>query len=223
MCFLLVSYSPFLNAHGCNCIIETLQQESFCFDLKEEIANEDDPQEMEIHFNVDSSATSNNEQTPTKRRASPRKKTSENVNDAIKSILSSLPPPTDDEVRENRNSKSGPLVEIGNSPPAKAEKAAKLFPIFAKGFSENASPNSAKKQALSKRKLPLASTVNEDSTNGLKQSVIDAGQKKFGAEYCLLCDFVYTVGDAEEEKLHNEKHNHAIGIIKFTGWSSRID
>ena len=203
--------------------------------MQEEIANEesmmdDDQQPKELEELL---ATTSNVDSPTKRRTSPRKKVAtisptknspfnvakptENVTDAIKNILANLAPPTEEEIRVKRTPKTGPLVEIGNSS-SKTNSPAKMFPIFGKGFSDNGDAGSAKKQAsATKRKLQLASTVNEDAKSGLKQSVIDAGQKKIGAEYCNLCDFFYTPGDSQEEKLHTEKHNQASGIIKFTG------
>jgi len=143
-------------------------------------------------------------------------KPKENVTDTIKNILANLPPPTEEEIRAKRTPKSGPLVEIGNSP-TKNGSPTKLFPIFDKGSTAPTvgTPTSSRKHPA-KRNF-LASTVNDDGKSGLKQAVIDAGQKRIGAEYCLLCDFIYTVGDADEEKLHMEKHNHATGIIKYTG------
>jgi hypothetical protein len=146
-------------------------------------------------------------------------KPKENVTDTIKNILANLPPPTEEEVRAKRTPKSGPLTEIGNSP-TKTGSPTKLFPIFDKGSTAPVvgTPTSSRKHPA--KKNFLASTVNDDAKSGLKQAVIDAGQKRIGAEYCLLCDFVYTVGDAEEEKLHTEKHNHATGIIKYTGQQS---
>jgi len=210
------------------------------FSVQEEITKEDtmmcddqQPKEIEELLENVPPSTASHVESPNKRRTSPRKKVAstfptknspfnvakpiENVTDAIKDILANLAPPTDEETRAKRTPKAGPLVEIGNSS-SKANSPAKMFPIFGKGFSENGDAGSAKKQAAStKRKLHLASTVNEDAKSGLKQAVIDAGQKKIGAEYCLLCDFVYTLGDSEEEKLHMEKHNHATGKIKFSG------
>jgi len=138
------------------------------------------------------------DETPSKRRMSPRKKptssSSENVNDTIRSILANMAPPTEEEIRETRGPKSAPTsTETETSPAdAKTDATVKLFPIFGPGFSAK-SPGSAKKKR--KCQLPMTSTTTDDGKSGLKQAVIDAGQKKIGAELCLLCDFVYTVGD----------------------------
>ena len=157
-------------------------------------------------------------------RKSPRKtiqspftatKPAVNVAESIKDILANLAPPTEEEIRAKRTPK--PLQEIGNSPSKTDKSTSKMFAIFGKGFSENGASNSAKRQGLSKKKLQMATTAVEDAKSGLKQAVIDAGQKRIGVEHCLLCDFVFTVGDADEEKMHLEKHDQAMGIIKFTG------
>ena len=139
-----------------------------------------------------------------------------NVAESIKDILANLAPPTEEEIRAKRTPK--PLQEIGNSPSKTDSSTSNLFPIFGKGFSENGASNSAKRQGSLKKKLQLASTASEDVKSGLKQAVIDAGQKRIGVEHCLTCDFVFTVGDADEEKMHIEKHNLSLGIVKFTGW-----
>ena len=62
------------------------------------------------------------------------------------------------------------------------------------------------------------STTSDYPKDGMKQMVIDAGQKVIGAQYCLLCDFVYTVGCQEEEKVHEARHRMADGLIRFPGW-----
>lgn len=140
------------------------------------------------------------DETPSKRRVSPRKKptpsssSSENVNDTIRSILANMAPPTEEEIRETRVPKAAPTSAETETSPAKTDTdtGVKLFPIFGPGFSAK-SPGSAKKKR--KCQLPMTSTTTDDGKSGLKQAIIDAGQKKIGAELCLLCDFVYTVGD----------------------------
>lgn len=37
--------------------------------------------------------------------------------------------------------------------------------------------------------------------------IIDAGQNKIGANVCKTCGMVYTIGHAEDEKLHSENHD----------------
>ena len=54
--------------------------------------------------------------------------------------------------------------------------------------------------------------------------VIDAGQKKIGAQHCVTCDFVYS-DDPSEQKAHDIRHSRALGYIDFKGWKkeNKID
>lgn len=54
-----------------------------------------------------------------------------------------------------------------------------------------------------------------------KQLIIDAGQKKFGHTTCPTCGMVYTLGDAEDEKLHTKHHNSFLTVVKFPGWKNQ--
>ena len=47
--------------------------------------------------------------------------------------------------------------------------------------------------------------------------IIDAGQKKIGAQYCTKCDFVYSE-DPSEQRAHDIRHARALGFIDFKGW-----
>ncbi|XP_077498044.1 establishment of cohesion [Amblyomma americanum] len=53
------------------------------------------------------------------------------------------------------------------------------------------------------------------------QLIIDAGQKKFGHTTCSTCGMVYTLGDAEDEKLHTKHHNSFLAVVKFPGWKNQ--
>nr|XP_045613540.1 N-acetyltransferase ESCO2-like isoform X2 [Procambarus clarkii] len=50
------------------------------------------------------------------------------------------------------------------------------------------------------------------------QMMIDAGQKKFGAEQCSLCGTVYEVGNPVDEASHNLHHDNFVNSVKFSGW-----
>ena len=47
--------------------------------------------------------------------------------------------------------------------------------------------------------------------------IIDAGQKKIGAQHCSTCDFLFS-DDPSEQKAHNIRHARALGHIDFKGW-----
>ena len=51
----------------------------------------------------------------------------------------------------------------------------------------------------------------------LTQMHLDFGQKNFHSTQCPVCDFVYTPGKRDEERLHDSHHEKAVGrqIIKF--------
>ncbi|XP_042216519.1 N-acetyltransferase ESCO2-like [Homarus americanus] len=55
--------------------------------------------------------------------------------------------------------------------------------------------------------------VNTDDS----QMMIDAGQKKFGAQQCSVCELVYEVSNPSEEVYHNNYHNQ-FNTLKFLGW-----
>ena len=98
----------------------------------------------------------------------------------------------------------------------------KNFPVFEGRLTRSRStPTKAKPSttggAGAKAAGPACSTVDADK-DGKKQMVIDAGQKVIGAQYCMTCDFVYTSGDVDEEKMHDAKHNQVVGLVKFPGW-----
>ena len=54
--------------------------------------------------------------------------------------------------------------------------------------------------------------------------IIDAGQKKIGAQHCATCDFLFS-DDPSEQKAHNIRHARALGYIDFKGWKkeNKID
>ena len=47
--------------------------------------------------------------------------------------------------------------------------------------------------------------------------IIDAGQKKIGAQHCIRCDFVYSDGPSEQ-RAHAIRHARSLGKIDFKGW-----
>ncbi|KAF5275087.1 hypothetical protein FQA39_LY07024 [Lamprigera yunnana] len=82
----------------------------------------------------------------------------------------------------------------------------KLFPIFC--GKQNVLTNSFKTTKPSVRKLkPLPKN----------QLLLDLGQKRFGATQCTSCEFVYHMGDPNDELLHLNYHN-AGAVLRFGGW-----
>ena len=123
----------------------------------------------------------------------------EDTQETIQNILMQMAPITQDDIDERRQV-------------SKTTSESKHYPVFER-MTRSRTATPTKKNP----RLGHTSTTGEDK-DGKKQMVIDAGQKVIGAQYCLICDFVYTAGCVDEEKLHDEKHAQVAGKIKFTGW-----
>ncbi|XP_074478700.1 uncharacterized protein LOC141760009 isoform X4 [Sebastes fasciatus] len=56
--------------------------------------------------------------------------------------------------------------------------------------------------------------ADKDST----QTIIDAGQKHFGAVACSVCGMLYSAANPEDESQHLLFHNQFISAVKYVGW-----
>ena len=52
------------------------------------------------------------------------------------------------------------------------------------------------------------------------QAVIDAGQKKIGANQCGLCGMVYTINLPHDQEQHAAYHKRFLDSVKFNGWKN---
>ncbi|KAG7267054.1 hypothetical protein CRUP_026297 [Coryphaenoides rupestris] len=50
------------------------------------------------------------------------------------------------------------------------------------------------------------------------QTIIDAGQKHFGAVACSVCGMLYSAANPEDETQHILFHNQFISAVKYVGW-----
>ncbi|XP_058479528.1 microtubule-associated protein futsch-like isoform X2 [Solea solea] len=50
------------------------------------------------------------------------------------------------------------------------------------------------------------------------QTIIDAGQKHFGAVACNVCGMLYSAANPEDESQHILFHNQFISAVKYVGW-----
>ncbi|KAG7524880.1 vacuolar protein sorting-associated protein 41-like [Solea senegalensis] len=50
------------------------------------------------------------------------------------------------------------------------------------------------------------------------QTIIDAGQKHFGAVACNVCGMLYSAANPEDESQHLLFHNQFISAVKYVGW-----
>ncbi|NP_001186001.1 establishment of sister chromatid cohesion N-acetyltransferase 1 L homeolog isoform X2 [Xenopus laevis] len=60
--------------------------------------------------------------------------------------------------------------------------------------------------------------LKEAEKDSNKQSIIDAGQKRFGAISCNVCGMLYTASNPEDEAQHLLFHNQFISAVKYVGW-----
>lgn len=91
-------------------------------------------------------------------------------------------------------------------PDSMASESAKLFPIFYGKHNDNVKPTRENKHVKNIRKIwkPLS----ED------QTLIDAGQKRFGVTQCSECKCVYSLGEPEDEIMHFQHHN-SIAVLRY--------
>lgn len=50
------------------------------------------------------------------------------------------------------------------------------------------------------------------------QTIIDAGQKHFGAVACSVCGMLYSAANPEDESQHLLFHNQFISAVRYVGW-----
>ncbi|KAK0141663.1 N-acetyltransferase ESCO1 [Merluccius polli] len=84
-------------------------------------------------------------------------------------------------------------------------------------------PNNFKFQAESTTPLSEASLQKEvkklrEADKDGTQTIIDAGQKHFGAVACGVCGMLYSASNPEDETQHLLFHNQFISAVKYVGW-----
>ncbi|XP_019943090.2 streptococcal hemagglutinin-like isoform X5 [Paralichthys olivaceus] len=68
--------------------------------------------------------------------------------------------------------------------------------------------------ACLQREVKKLKEADKDGT----QTVIDAGQKHFGAVACSVCGMLYSAANPEDESQHLLFHNQFISAVKYVGW-----
>uniref|UniRef100_A0A673BPX3 Titin-like n=2 Tax=Sphaeramia orbicularis TaxID=375764 RepID=A0A673BPX3_9TELE len=64
------------------------------------------------------------------------------------------------------------------------------------------------------REMKKLKDADKDGT----QTIIDAGQKHFGAVACSVCGMLYSASNPEDESQHLLFHNQFISAVKYVGW-----
>ncbi|XP_006634013.3 N-acetyltransferase ESCO1 isoform X1 [Lepisosteus oculatus] len=60
--------------------------------------------------------------------------------------------------------------------------------------------------------------LKEAEKDGPQQTIIDAGQKRFGAVTCSVCGMLYSAANPEDETQHLLFHNQFISAVRYVGW-----
>lgn len=68
--------------------------------------------------------------------------------------------------------------------------------------------------ACLQREVRKLKEADKDGT----QTIIDAGQKHFGAVACGVCGMLYSAANPEDESQHLLFHNQFISAVKYVGW-----
>nr|XP_057915499.1 uncharacterized protein LOC131108520 isoform X1 [Doryrhamphus excisus] len=68
--------------------------------------------------------------------------------------------------------------------------------------------------ACLQREVRKLKEADKDGT----QTIIDAGQKHFGAVACNVCGMLYSAANPEDESQHLLFHNQFISAVKYVGW-----
>ncbi|KAG8009553.1 N-acetyltransferase ESCO1, partial [Nibea albiflora] len=68
--------------------------------------------------------------------------------------------------------------------------------------------------ACLQREVRMLKEADKDGT----QTIIDAGQKHFGAVACSVCGMLYSAANPEDESQHLLFHNQFISAVKYVGW-----
>ncbi|KAK9527609.1 hypothetical protein VZT92_014156 [Zoarces viviparus] len=58
----------------------------------------------------------------------------------------------------------------------------------------------------------------KEADKDVTQTIIDAGQKHFGAVACSVCGMLYSAANPEDESQHLLFHNQFISAVKYVGW-----
>ncbi|WKX99946.1 hypothetical protein Q1695_014650 [Nippostrongylus brasiliensis] len=69
------------------------------------------------------------------------------------------------------------------------------------------------------RKRPKLSVGAHD----IKQTTLDAGQKKFGGQYCQECDMMYSAESIDEVAMHDKHHNRLTDISNVKVSTSQLN
>ncbi|XP_059901102.1 mucin-17-like isoform X2 [Gadus macrocephalus] len=139
---------------------------------------------------------------------------------------SSLPPPQKQQTSSNMMEPKEEKAEVKSPPPspmkasppdeqAEASKPAEKTPAQP---SEQVAKAESNTTPLSEAALQKEVKKLKDTDKDGSQTIIDAGQKHFGAVACSVCGMLYSASNPEDETQHILFHNQFISAVKYVGW-----
>ncbi|XP_068604363.1 N-acetyltransferase ESCO2-like [Brachionichthys hirsutus] len=130
---------------------------------------------------------------------------------------SSLPAEEGSDVSSNAQhcEKKSEVADVDSSPEEKTEAAE--TETSAKPPEEATKPQQGEtplSEACLQKEIKKLKEADKDGT----QTIIDAGQKHFGAVACSVCGMLYSAANPEDESQHLLFHNQFISAVKYVGW-----
>ncbi|XP_032359408.1 mucin-17 isoform X2 [Etheostoma spectabile] len=131
---------------------------------------------------------------------------------------SSLPSEDSKESDDTQKSEVKPAATgVDSSPENKtetAETAEKALEKPQDGAAEPQDDRTPLSDACLQKEVKKLKEADKDGT----QTIIDAGQKHFGAVACNVCGMLYSAANPEDESQHLLFHNQFISAVKYVGW-----
>ncbi|XP_034717478.1 mucin-17 [Etheostoma cragini] len=128
---------------------------------------------------------------------------------------SSLPSEDSKESDDTQKSEVKPAVTgDDSSPEKKTEMAEKASAKLQDGAVEPQDDRTPLSDACLQKEVKKLKEADKDGT----QTIIDAGQKHFGAVACNVCGMLYSAANPEDESQHLLFHNQFISAVKYVGW-----
>ncbi|KAF3836341.1 hypothetical protein F7725_028899 [Dissostichus mawsoni] len=86
--------------------------------------------------------------------------------------------------------------------------------VCEQGAAETRDGRTPLSDACLQKEVKKLKEADKDST----QTIIDAGQKHFGAVACSVCGMLYSAANPEDESQHLLFHNQFVSAVKYVGW-----
>lgn len=129
-------------------------------------------------------------------------------------------PPSDvtSAVSDTQQSEEKPAVSLADSSTENKTETVKVEQALEKRCQDRATELQEGETPLSdaclQKEIKKLKEADKDGT----QTIIDAGQKHFGAVACSVCGMLYSAANPEDESQHLLFHNQFISAVKYVGW-----